>query len=39
MKLSPTPFQINDEPNGSFGNSFLDHLFIHIKLGRLVLIH
>jgi len=33
-----TPFQINDEPNGSrepsgsFGNSFLDHSIIHIKI-------
>jgi len=40
-----TPFQINDEPfgsrepKGSFGDSFLDHTNIHIKLGRLLLIH
>uniref|UniRef100_A0A6C0AFQ4 Uncharacterized protein n=1 Tax=viral metagenome TaxID=1070528 RepID=A0A6C0AFQ4_9ZZZZ len=44
-ELYTTPFQINDEPNGSrepkgsFGNSFLLHSIIHIKLGRLLLIH
>jgi len=32
-KLTNTaPFQINDEPSCSFGNSFLQHSIIHINI-------